>query len=235
MIPPINPESASISEVIQQGRKQMLKTDRTTFNRARERGSHDRDLINSILDASPLCHVGYNVGDHPVVMPTCHWRVDDRVYWHGSRISRTMLESDSAPMCLTVTMLDGLVLARSAFHHSANYRSVLVFGQPALVTDEDEKVYLLKRFVDGLCPGRWDALRPVTDKEMNATSVLSLPITEASAKVRDGGPNDLDEDLAWPVWAGVVPLTSRTGEPETAADMQVDLPVPDHASGYRMG
>lgn len=191
-------------------------TPRTRLKRLPKRGRFDRATIHAILDATPLCHVGYTIDGKPLVTPTIHWREGERVYWHGSRASRALLASEGAEVCLTVTLLDGLVLARSGFHHSANYRSVMVFGRAARLEDPELKLSKMRNFVERLYPGRWDELRPVTRKELNATTILSLPIEEASAKIREGGPIDDAEDYALPIWAGVVPVSIRVGRP--AAD-----------------
>ncbi len=205
----------------------------TRLRRAAARGSFARSDIYAILDATPLCHVGHQVDDQSVVTPTCHWRVDDRVYWHGSRASRTMQQAVGRKVCLTVTHLDGLVLARSGFHHSANYRSVMVFGTPRAVADDDAKIAALEYFIEGLFPQRWRTLRAPSRKELNATTVLSLPIEEASAKVRNGPPVDLEADLELPIWAGVIPLHMQRGEVQACPHNQADLPVPEHVSSYR--
>lgn len=211
------------------------KTNLTKVNRAPERGSYDIETIYAILDATPLCHVGYTTEHQPIVTPTIHWRQDDRIFWHGSRISRTMVAPEMEPVCITVTHLDGLVLARSAFHHSANYRSVMVFGRPELVTDRDEKTAALTLLIDKMLPGRWDTLRPMTEKEFAATSVLSLPLTEASAKIRTGGPKDLESDLDFPVWAGVLPLTTMTGSPEACSHNRSGQIEPSNLTDYKVG
>lgn len=205
-----------------------LDTPFTRFKRGKNRGTHDRQTLYDIIDATPMCHFAYLADGRPVVTPTCHWRVGDEIHWHGSRISRALVSSLQGEVCVTVTLLDGLVLARSAFHHSANYRSAMVFGQPELIESDEEKERSLRAFIEALFPGRWDQLRPVTKKEMKATSVLKLSITEASAKVRSGGPIDDDEDLDWPVWAGELPLELFRGEPVQAEDQPGDIKVPDH-------
>lgn len=210
-------------------------TDLTKLKRAPDRGSYDLDLIQRILDATPLCHVGYEVGNQTIVMPTIHWRDGDYVYWHGSRISRTMTAPESNKVCVTVTHLDGLVLAKSAFHHSANYRSVLIFGRPELVSDPDAKTASLTNMIDKMMPNRWSSLRPMTKKELNATAVLRLPILEASAKVRAGGPNDLDEDQDFPVWAGVLPFRTETGEPVPAIHNLPEQTEPEGLRDYKIG
>lgn len=202
--------------------QQELETPFTRVKRAPNRGSHERQAVYDILDATPLCHFGYIAEGRPVVTPTCHWRDGDELFWHGSRISRALLCAAEGEVCVTVTLLDGLVLARSAFHHSANYRSAMVFGRPKIVESAEAREAALKSFIDGLYPGRWDELRPVTRKEINATTVLSLPINEASAKVRTGPPIDDPDDLDWPVWAGIVPTTITTGSPLQAADQPED-------------
>ncbi len=214
---------------------QLDQTDLTKLQRAKERGRFDRDTIYQILDGTPLCHIGYRVDGQPIVMPTVHWRDEDYVYWHGSRISRTMQESEGESVCLTVTHLDGLVLARSAFHHSANYRSVLIFGIPEAVTDDEEKTAALTQMIDKMMPGRWDTLRTMSRKELAATTVLRLPIEQASAKVRTGGPIDLDEDLEFPVWAGVLPLSVTTGEPIPCKHNQEGEKEPANLRQYQIG
>ncbi len=210
-------------------------TNLTTLKRATDRGHFDRATIDSIIDQAVICHVGYVVDGSPVVMPTCHWRDGDYLYWHGSRISRTMLESHAQPVCVTITHLDGLVLARSGLHHSANYRSVLVYGTPVIEDNADAKLASLKLFIDRMFPGRWDTLREASRKEMDATTVLKLPLTEASAKVRSGPPHDLEEDTGHPVWAGVIPFKTITGNPEPCSFNPPDMPVPANVTDYQPG
>ena len=187
-------------------------TERTKLKRLPKRGKYDHAEVFQILDEAFICHVGFNAGDKPVVIPTSYARIDDDLYIHGSAASR-MLQSleNGIDVCVTVTLIDGLVLARSAFHHSMNYRSVVVLGRARLVTERDEKLIALQRFTDHVVPGRWAELRPITDQELKGTAVLALPIEEASAKVRTGPPLDDDEDLQWPAWAGVVPLVTTAG------------------------
>lgn len=184
---------------------------RTRVKRMHQRAAYDRATIDAILDASPIAHVGYQFDGCPFVTPTMHWREGDHVYWHGSAASRMLETVNGAEACLTVTLLDGFVLARSAFHHSLNYRSVMLFGQATMVTDPAEKEMRLKAFVDQLLPGRWPTLRPIKAQEVKATSILSMPIIEASAKVRTGPPGDDEEDYALDIWAGVLPVTTRAG------------------------
>lgn len=189
-------------------------TERTRLRRLHRRGAFDRPTLDAILDATPLAHVGYVVDGKPAVTPTLLWRDGDRVYWHGSSASRAIRAAAGAEVCVTVALLDGLVLARSAFHHSANYRSVMLFGEAAVVTERAAKLAALEAFVERLYPGRWAELRPMTEAELKATTVLSLAIDEGSAKIRTGGPVDDEADYALPIWAGVVPLERRYGAPE---------------------
>ena len=210
-------------------------SERVRVKRAHERAAYDRATIDAILDAAPVAHVGYVVGGQPFVTPTLQWREGDHVYWHGSAASRMLEAADGADVCITVTLIDGIVLARSAFHHSVNYRSVMLIGRASLVTDSAEKEARLKEFVDGLFPGRWAILRPVTALELRATSVLSIPISEASAKVRIGPPKDDEEDYALDVWAGVLPLRLQTQTPVSDPCMKADVPIPDHVLRLRFG
>lgn len=213
----------------------LVVTDRSKLRRAHERGHFDRATIDSILAASPLCHVGYVLDGAPVVTPTLQWREGDRVYWHGSSASRLLRKSEGMSVSLTVTLMDGLVIARSAFHHSANFRSVMLFGTAEKVEDPEEKEFRLKNFVDGLYPGRWDMLRPMTGQELKATTILSIPITEGSAKIREGGPVDDDEDYALPIWAGVVPMTTIMGAPIPDPRNLPDAEMPKHVTDAVIG
>jgi nitroimidazol reductase NimA-like FMN-containing flavoprotein (pyridoxamine 5'-phosphate oxidase superfamily) len=187
-----------------------------------ERGSHKRADVYSVLDAAPLAHIGYVIDDQPYVTPTFHWREGDRVYWHGSAASRFIERIEGRQVCVTCTMFDGYVLARSIFNHSANYRSAIVFGTARLVVDTDEKLKALRSFADGLFPGRWDRLRPVTQQELKATTVAWVEIEEASVKRRSGPPGD-DEDSNWPVWAGVLPVKAACGAPEPSPDLNPEF------------
>lgn len=186
---------------------------RTRVKRVHDRAAYDRDTLHAVLDAGMLCHVGYIFDGYPVVTPTLYWREGDAIYWHGSSASRALRASKDLEVCVTVTHLDGLVLARSAFHHSANYRSAMIFGTARMVEEDAEKVATLKAMMDGLYPGRWDSLRPVHGQELKATKILWMPLDEASVKVRSGDPVDDEEDMNDDVWAGVVPLTLGYGEP----------------------
>ena len=190
-------------------------TDRTRVRRLPERATYDVETVHAILDAGLVCTVSFVDGGRPVAIPTAYARVGQALVLHGSAKSRTLLAAaGGAELCVTVTHLDGLVLARSAFHHSVNYRSVVIFGRAAPVTDPARKLTLLEAFTERLYPGRWAAVRRPNEQELKATLVVELPIEEAVAKVRTGGPIDDADDMALPVWAGVVPLGLVAGAPE---------------------
>jgi uncharacterized protein len=193
----------------------------------RKRGHYDRATIDGILDAGIVCHVGFVVRGSPVVIPTLYWREGDHLYLHGSIASRMLDSARKTPVCVTVTHIDALVLTRSAFHHSVNYRSVVVLGKPEEVTDPAEKEAHLRTFMEGLLPGRWDRLRPVKPKELKATRLLRLSIDEASAKIRSGPPADDKADLSWPVWGGLIPIATKAGAPAPDEHMKDPaLPAP---------
>jgi len=213
----------------------LKSTERSRLRRSHKRGSFDRDTVNAILDATPLCHVGYNIDGKPYVTPTFHWREGNHIYWHGSSASRMLENALKADVCLTVTHLDGFVIARSAMHHSVNFRSVMLFGRPEIVADPDVAAARLKTFVDGLFPGRWDTLRPMTEQELKATTVLSMEIEEGAAKVRDGGPVDDEEDYELPIWAGVVPGHTILGAPIACERLDPDIPLPDDVKTMTFG
>ncbi len=209
-------------------------TDRTTLRRIPERGHFDRDTINAIIDEALVCHVGIVDDDgRPVVIPTFHARDGDDLLLHGSAASRLLRSARNAEVCVTITLLDSLVLARTAFHHSANYRSVVIFGSPKQITDDDDAAAALDILVEALVPGRATEVRPNTRNEIRATAVLRLPISEASAKIRNGPPVDDEEDMDAPVWAGLVPIQTTFGEPITADDLRVDLPPSPSAANYQ--
>lgn len=201
--------------------------ERNRAKRLHERAKYDRAAVHAVLDASPLCHVAYVIDGQPYVTPTLQWRVGDRVYWHGSSASRFLKKAQGTPVCLTVSLLDGYVLARSAFHHSVNYRSAMVFGTAQLVEGREASEAALRDMVESLYPGRWDALRPVTDQELKATRVLYLDIEAASMKDRDGPPSDEPEDLSHPVWAGVIPVRRSLGAAEPDAHTPDGMAVPE--------
>ncbi|MBX9426530.1 MULTISPECIES: pyridoxamine 5'-phosphate oxidase family protein [Streptomyces] len=209
-------------------------TDRTVPTRSRERASYDKALVHSILDEAYVCHLGFVRDGAPVVLPTLFGRVGDRLYVHGSTGSRPLraagdgVAAPGLPVCLTVTHVDGLVLARSAFHHSLNYRSVVVHGTAHQVTDPEELRTALDALVDQVVPGRSADSRPANTKELAATAVLRLDLDEVSAKVRTGGPNDAPEDLALPHWSGVVPVRGGYGPPVPADDLDPAVGLPDY-------
>jgi nitroimidazol reductase NimA-like FMN-containing flavoprotein (pyridoxamine 5'-phosphate oxidase superfamily) len=205
----------------------MAKTPRTTVRRHPERGAYDRAVIHDILDAGFLCHAGFVDGDQPFVIPTLYCRVEETLYLHGSPLSR-MLGSlaGGIPLCVTVTHLDGIVMARSAFNSSINYRSVVVLGRGHLVEDEAQKRAAMDALVEQVVPGRTGDARAPTDKELAATSVIAVPMDEASAKIRTGPPKDPSFDLDLPIWAGEVPLRLEVGEPVPDPEMVADIPAP---------
>ncbi|MEU6059137.1 pyridoxamine 5'-phosphate oxidase family protein [Streptomyces sp. NPDC047097] len=209
-------------------------TDRTVPTRSRERASYDREVVHAILDEAYVCHLGFVRDGAPVVLPTLYGRVGERLYVHGSTGSRPLRAAGQAdpglPVCLTVTHVDGLVLARSAFHHSINYRSVVVHGIAYQVTDPEEKSAALDALVDHVVPGRAADSRPGDAKELAATAVLRLDLAEVSAKIRTGGPNDEPEDLTLPYWTGVVPLTRGYGAPIPADDLDPAVALPEYLS-----
>lgn len=204
-------------------------SNRTRLKRLHERGKFDTETLYAILDDGFLCHVSFAMDGQPFCIPTGYWREGDHFYIHGSTASRTIKAlKDGAEACIVVTLVDGLVMARSAMHHSVNYRSVVLFGQAEEVDDPDYKLASLKAFVERIAPGRWDEIRGPNPQELKATTVLRFPITEASAKIRTGPPVDDDEDYALPVWAGVVPFTYAMGAPEADPKLPGDTPVPGH-------
>ncbi|WP_237749643.1 pyridoxamine 5'-phosphate oxidase family protein [Streptomyces sp. SS] len=209
-------------------------TDRTVPTRSRERASYDKALVHSILDEAYVCHLGFVRDGAPVVLPTLYGRVGDRLYVHGSTGSRPLrtagdgVKAPGLPVCLTVTHVDGLVLARSAFHHSLNYRSVVVHGTAHQVTDPEELRTALDALVDHVVPGRSADSRPGNAKELAATAVIRLDLDEVSAKVRAGGPNDDPEDLGLPYWSGVIPVRTGYGAPIPSDDLGPAVALPDY-------
>ncbi|MGD9561292.1 MAG: pyridoxamine 5'-phosphate oxidase family protein [Pyrinomonadaceae bacterium] len=210
------------------------QTERTRVRRLPKRGNYDRETIYAILDEAFICHVGFTVDGQPYVIPTSFARIADDLYIHGSAASRMLRRmAKGIDVCVTVTLIDGLVLARSAFHHSINYRSVVVLGKAVSVEDPDEKYRALEAFTEHIVPGRWVDVRWPTESEMKATSVLKLPIDEASAKVRTGGPVDDDEDYAMNVWAGVLPVTTAKGSPIADERLDPKIAVPEYLRAKR--
>lgn len=209
-------------------------SDRTKVRRLAERGEYDRGAIDAILDEALICHVGIVAPEgYPVVIPTIHARRGDLLYIHGSPASRLLRSMKSgAEICVTVTLLDGLVVARSAFHNSMNYRSVVVLGEPRIVDSPAEKLAALEAVTDHVVAGRWEQSRLVTEKELKGTLVVAIELNEASAKVRTGGPVDDDADYAEPIWAGVVPLTIVPGVPIPDDRLRHDVAAPANITAY---
>lgn len=214
--------------------KEISRTERTRLRRLPDRGGYDRDIIYAILDEAFICHVGFAVDEQPYVIPTGYARIGDDLYIHGSSASRMLRNlAKGIDVCVTVTLIDGLVLARSAFHHSINYRSVVILGKADLVEDAKEKHTVLEAFTEHVVPGRWAEVRWPTELELKATSVLKLSITEASAKIRTGDPKDDEEDYAMNVWAGVLPLRLATAEPIADSRLADGITVPNHVLNYK--
>jgi len=203
-------------------------TERTRLRRHSERGKTEYADLVAVLDAGMICHLGVVVGGAPLVLPTAYGRIGDILYLHGSSANRSLHAADGHEVCVTVTHIDGLVCARSVFSHSVNYRCAVVFGTARIVSDEAERLAGLRAVTEQLIPGRWDAVRAPTRKELAATSVLAVSLGEASVKVRTGPPGDEPEDLDLPVWAGVVPMTMSFGEPEPDPVLQPGIIAPDH-------
>ena len=212
-------------------------TSRTVPTRYRERARYDQATVHGILDEALICHVGYLNAGQPVVLPTTHARLGEVLYLHGSTGSGPMLaaagSAEGLPVCVTVTLVDGLILARAALHHSMQYRSAVVMGSARLVQDRDEKLGAMAALLDHVASGRSDDSRPPNARELAATAVLALDLVEVSAKVRDGGPVDEEEDMTLPHWAGVVPLTLTAGAPVAAVDLDPAVPLPPYLTPYR--
>jgi nitroimidazol reductase NimA-like FMN-containing flavoprotein (pyridoxamine 5'-phosphate oxidase superfamily) len=208
-------------------------SDRTRVRRVPQRGAYERETIEAILDETLISHVGFVHEGQPVVIPTLHARLGDRLYLHGSAASRMLRTLEKGvPVCVTATLVDGIVLARSAFHHSVNYRSVVVFGTATLIEPGDETAKALELFTEKLVPGRWADVRPPTRQELKGTKVLSLPLDEASAKVRTGPPIDDDEDYDLPVWAGVLPLATQVAEPQPDPRLDPAIETPGYVDAW---
>jgi len=211
-------------------------TERTRIKRLHQRAHYDRETVHAILDAGLICHVGYVIDGQPYVTPTMYWRKDDRVYWHGSSASKMLRHLGTGPrVSFTVALMDGLVLARSGFHSSVNYRTVMAYGNAELVTDAAAKLIALEDMMERIVPGRWPDLKPPSPQELKATTVVSMKLEEVAAKVRDGGANDEPEDLALDVWAGVVPTTTVLGTPVDNPDLKAGIPVPENLKLIRFG
>ena len=211
-----------------------MLTERTQLRRLPKRGAHDSETVNAILDAAFLAHVAFNVEGQPFVIPTLFGRDGERLFLHGSAASRMLRHLETGvPACVNVTVVDGLVLARSAFHHSMNYRSVVAFGNARKIEDQAEKNRALFIVSEHLIRGRWQDVRQPSEQELKATSVLEFTIEEASAKIRTGPPIDDDEDYVLPMWAGVLPISLTTGPPIPDSRLDPQTPVPQYVKGYR--
>jgi len=209
------------------------KTEKNRIKRLPKRGQYDRETIHRILDEALICHVGFVENEQPCVIPINFARVEDTIVLHGAKASRLLKHIAAGhPVCVEATIVDGLVLARSVFHHSVNYRSVVLFGSGCAIEDSQEKLAALKAITEHLIPGRWQETRPPNRKELNATSVVAIKIEAASAKLRVGPPVDDEEDYALPVWAGVLPLHETASAPIRDARMLEDIPLPEYIAGY---
>ena len=213
-----------------------MKTERTRLRRMPDRGQYDQETVYAILDAMPMCHIGYvDTFGTPAVMPTLQWREGNNVYWHASSGARSLKAMKGKDICLTVTLLDGFVLARSAMHHSVNFRSTMIYGKAFAVTDPNLKTKHLAAMVNQLYPGRWDKLRPMSEIELKQTTVFGMEINEASAKIRTGGVSDDEEDLDFPTWSGVVPLSFHIGTPIDDEHNKTDAPMGDDIRAIKLG
>jgi len=205
------------------------RTERTTLKRLPQRGSFERQQINEILDEGLVCHVGFVINGQPFVIPTGYARAGDTLIIHGSQASRMLRQlGQGIDVCVTVTLIDGLVLARSAFHHSMNYRSVVVFGRATVINDREEKMAALEALSEQIIPGRWDEVRGPNERELQLTTVLAIQLTEASAKVRTGPPVDDEEDYDLNVWAGVIPLRMIAEVPVDDPGLKVEMAAPEY-------
>ncbi len=232
MAPHAPPEPGGSHDPASELTDRLPATPRVRVRRLPERGRYGREVIEDILDEGIVCHVGAAGPDGPVVIPTAYGRDGDRLYLHGAPANAMLRSAGSGPVCVTVTLVDGLVLARSAFHHSINYRSVVIYGVGEEVTDPAEKRRALAVVVEHLVPGRGADARPPTDAELRATRVVRVPLDESSAKVRVGGPNDDEVDLALPIWAGELPLSTTPGRPVDAPDLVPGSGPPDYVTRY---
>lgn len=211
-------------------------TPRTTVKRRAQRGVYEHDVVLRILDEGLVCHMAFVVDGQPFVLPTAYARIGDHLYLHGSPGNRMLRTGrNGLGLCVTVTLLDGLVMARSAFHHSMNYRSVVLLGAATEVDDPEEKRAAFRALVEHVAPGRYAGVRPPTDDEIKGTLVLRLPIAEGSAKIRSGPPIDDEDDYGWPVWAGVIPLALRPGTPISDPRLDPEHAVPRYATAYARG
>lgn len=210
-------------------------TERTRVKRLNKRALYDAETVHAILDAQPMCTVGYVFKGAPYVTPTLQWREGNHIYWHGSAASRMLEACEETQVCVNVTVFDGMVMARSAFNHSCNYRSVMAFGTAHKVLHRDDKKARLKAMVDQLFPGRWDMLRKMQEKELKATIILGLELSEVSAKVRNGPPGDDEEDYVLPIWAGVIPLQTVAMPAIDDPRLLAGLVAPEHVAKFKIG
>jgi nitroimidazol reductase NimA-like FMN-containing flavoprotein (pyridoxamine 5'-phosphate oxidase superfamily) len=208
-------------------------SERTTVRRLPERGEYDREMIDQILDEALICHLAFTTDQGPFAIPTIHARRGDVLYLHGSPASRMLRTTVGQQVCVTATIVDGIVAARSAFHHSLNYRSAMVFGVPRVVEDSEERTAAFAAITNHVVPGRWDEARQPNEKENKATNLLALNIVEASAKVRTGPPGDDVDDMSLGIWAGVIPLAVQAGEPIPAPDLESGIGIPPSVATYR--
>ena len=215
--------------------KTAAPSERTRVKRYNWLADYRPETLHAVLDATPFCHVGYVHDGAPVTTPTMQWRDGDRIYWHGSSASRFLRNASEHQVCVSVSLVDGLVMARSAYNCTLNYRSAMIFGTATKVADAAEKEHRLSQFVDRLVPGQWERLRPVTSQELKATTVLSLDLAEASVKLRDGPSQDDEADYDFPVWAGVIPIHYVIGEPEADPRNLPDVVMPNEMRAFRIG
>lgn len=214
--------------------KNTLKTNRTTVKRVPKRGLYDTETVFKILDSASICHVAFNYQDQAYVIPTLYGRDADSLYLHGATTSRMLMAIADSSICVTVTLLDGLVLARSAFHHSMNYRSVVLLGRAELITIDEEKMHGLKVISEHLIKGRWDEVRVPNAKELKATSLLKFPIQEGSAKIRTGGAKDEPEDYQLDIWAGIIPLEIKANKPIPDEQLPSTISIPSSVLNYML-
>lgn len=218
------------------GAGEFTPSGRSRVKRLNQRAAYDKATVYGVLDQGLICHVAYVIEDQPHITPTAYWREGDRVLWHGSSASRMLRTvKEKVPVSLNVSFFDGLVLARSGFHHSINYRSVTLFGRAEALTGEAEKLAALEAFTERVTPGRWPELRAPTSQEVKATTVVWMEIEEASAKIRTGPPADDEEDYALPIWAGVVPLGTVIGEPIPDPRLDAAIAPPAYLKDFRFG
>lgn len=212
------------------------KTPKTRVRRAQQRATYDRETVHAIIDAALLCHVGYVIDGQPFVTPTCHWREGERLYWHGSAASQALkAQKTGIPVCVTISHLDGLVLARSGFHHSVNYRSVMAFGSAQAVEGREAKEHHLDMLLERIAPGRKDEVRPNTLQEVKGTTVLGMDLDEVVAKVRTGAPVDDEEDYDLDVWAGVLPIHQTLGQPIPDPRLKKGIRAPRYLKKFKIG